>query len=471
MTPVGSVSARGYNAHLIGLTDVRVADDCILGAEGKGFDFATEWLYASRVMMAAHCTGRARLVLELAADWARTRRQFGRPIGEFQGVSFKLADMETEIRAAWLLTMHAAWKLDQGTLEPLDASVAKLYASEMVGRVTDHGVQIFGGMGVSTELPIERYWRDARVERILGGHLRDPPRPDRARDSARVSAAPQNVRRLLRPQSVAFVGGSLAPAAMAVCESLGFSGPIYAVHPTRPEVDGWPAYPSVDALPEVPDAVFVAVNAAASVEIVRQLSDLGAGGAVLYAAGFSEAGTAAGTALEQELREAAGDLAVLGPNCYGIVDLVGGVSLWPVPFPQVRRERGVAMILQSGNLGINVTIEPALASACVRGECRKSGGPRDRRARRCLSRHGRGDRDRHLPRGPSRRPALRGGRDPSSSSAACRSPSARPAGRSSDGSSRTPIPPPSQGPTASTGPCSSATGSPPATRCRSCSRP
>jgi len=169
VTPVGSVSARGYNAHLIGLTDVRVANDCILGAEGKGFDFATEWLYASRVMMAAHCTGRARLVLELAADWARTRRQFGRPIGEFQGVSFKLADMETEIRGAWLLTMHAAWKLDQGTLEPLDASVAKLYASEMVGRVTDHGVQIFGGMGVSTELPIERYWRDARVERIWEG--------------------------------------------------------------------------------------------------------------------------------------------------------------------------------------------------------------------------------------------------------------------------------------------------------------
>jgi acyl-CoA dehydrogenase len=169
VTPVGAVSARGYNAHLIGLTDVRVEGDCILGEEGKGFDFATEWLYASRVMMAAHCTGRARLVLELAADWARTRRQFGRPIGEFQGVSFKLADMETEIRAAWLLTMHAAWKLDGGTLEPLDASIAKLYASEMVGRVTDEAVQIFGGMGVSTELPIERYWRDARVERIWEG--------------------------------------------------------------------------------------------------------------------------------------------------------------------------------------------------------------------------------------------------------------------------------------------------------------
>jgi acyl-CoA dehydrogenase len=121
------------------------------------------------VMMAAHCTGRARLVLELATDWARTRRQFGRPIGEFQGVSFKLADMETEIRAAWLLTLQASWKLDQGTLVPVDASVAKLYASEMLGRVADEGVQIFGGMGVSTELPMERYWRDARVERIWEG--------------------------------------------------------------------------------------------------------------------------------------------------------------------------------------------------------------------------------------------------------------------------------------------------------------
>ena len=169
VTPVGCVSARGYNPHLIAFTDVRVPDTGILGEEGKGFDFATEWLYASRVMMAAHCTGRARLVLELAADWARTRRQFDRPIGEFQGVSFKLADMETEIRAAWLLTLQASWKLDQGALVPVDASVAKLYASEMLGRVVDEGVQIFGGMGLSTELPMERYWRDARVERIWEG--------------------------------------------------------------------------------------------------------------------------------------------------------------------------------------------------------------------------------------------------------------------------------------------------------------
>jgi acyl-CoA synthetase (NDP forming) len=171
-----------------------------------------------------------------------------------------------------------------------------------------------------------------------------------------LSPTPESIRRLLRPRSVAFVGGSIAPNALAECVAAGFDGPIYAVHPARTEIDGRPTYPTVLDLPQPPDAAFVAVNADASVEVVRQLAAVGAGGAVLYAAGFAEAGTAAGVAREEALREAAGDLAVLGPNCYGIVDLVGGVSLWPVPYPHEQRERGVAMVLQSGNLGINVTM-------------------------------------------------------------------------------------------------------------------
>lgn len=166
----------------------------------------------------------------------------------------------------------------------------------------------------------------------------------------------KNVRRLLRPRSVAFVGGSVAPNALSECEAAGFDGPIYAVHPTRAEVGGHPAYPAVTGLPEPPDAAFVAVNAAASVDVVRELAAIGAGGAVLYAAGFAEAGTPEGAAREEALRAAAGELAVLGPNCFGVIDLVGGASLWPVPYPHVPRERGVAMVLQSGNLGINVTM-------------------------------------------------------------------------------------------------------------------
>jgi acetate---CoA ligase (ADP-forming) len=171
-----------------------------------------------------------------------------------------------------------------------------------------------------------------------------------------VTPAAENVRRLLRPRSVAFVGGSVAPNALAECLAAGFDGPVYAVDPTRAEVGGRAAYRTVRDLPEPPDAAFVAVNAAASVEVVRELATLGAGGAVVYAAGFAEAGSEEGRAREAALREAAGDLAVLGPNCYGIVDLVGGASLWPVPYPHERRTRGVAMVLQSGNLGINVSM-------------------------------------------------------------------------------------------------------------------
>ena len=105
----------------------------------------------------------------MAIEWAARRRQFGQPIGRFQGVGFQLADMATELEAAELLTLRAAWQLDQGAMTDSDAAMAKLYASETLGRVTDAAVQIFGGMGLMGELPVERCWRDARVERIWDG--------------------------------------------------------------------------------------------------------------------------------------------------------------------------------------------------------------------------------------------------------------------------------------------------------------
>ena len=141
----------------------------MLGEEGNGFELANEWLASSRITVAAMCVGRAQRVLEMAAEWAATRRQFGQPIGRFQGTSFKLADMATDIAAAELLTLNAAWKLDQGTMTSEDVAMAKLSATEMLGRATDDAAQIFGGMGLMDELPIERFWRDARVERIWDG--------------------------------------------------------------------------------------------------------------------------------------------------------------------------------------------------------------------------------------------------------------------------------------------------------------
>ena len=163
------ISHRGYHNYQLGFDDCRVGPDQILGAEGEGLDLANKWLHMGRVWVGAGCCGRAERLLELATEWAANRKQFGQPIGRFQGTSFKLADMATELQAADLLVMQAAWKAEQGSMTTVDAAMAKLFASEMVGRVADHAVQIFGGMGLMDELPIERLWRDARLERIWDG--------------------------------------------------------------------------------------------------------------------------------------------------------------------------------------------------------------------------------------------------------------------------------------------------------------
>ena len=127
------------------------------------------WLYATRITVAATCVGRARRVFDYALPYAAERKQFGKPIGANQGVSFKLADMITEIDAADYLTLAAAWRLDQKLPANREIASAKLYASEMLARVTDQAIQIYGGMGLMDDLPLARFWRDARVERIWDG--------------------------------------------------------------------------------------------------------------------------------------------------------------------------------------------------------------------------------------------------------------------------------------------------------------
>ena len=164
-----SVSHRGYHHCELVFTDCRIHERQILGEEHRGFEVANEWLGATRLTVAAQCIGRAQRALELATQWAATRKQFGQTIGRFQGVGFKLADMATEIAAAELLVLMAAWKLDQGSAMDQDFAMAKLYATEMLARVTDQTLQIYGGMGLMEELPVERLWRDAWVERIWDG--------------------------------------------------------------------------------------------------------------------------------------------------------------------------------------------------------------------------------------------------------------------------------------------------------------
>lgn len=160
---------RAYHTWQLTFDRCRVNESKILGEEHRGFELADEWLRMGRVWVAAAACGKMERLIDLAAAWAAERKQFGQSIGRFQGTSFKLADMSVDLKAADLLVMDAADKADRGCMRNEDAAIAKLFASEAVGRAADRTIQIYGGMGLMEDLPIERLWRDARLDRIWDG--------------------------------------------------------------------------------------------------------------------------------------------------------------------------------------------------------------------------------------------------------------------------------------------------------------
>ena len=163
------VSNRGYHNMVLNFDDCRVPASKVLGEEHEGFKVANTWLGATRLQVAAICLGRADRALSVATEWAASREQFGQQIGKFQGVSFKLADMRTKLTEAELMTYRAAWRMDRDHMTDGDAAMAKISSTEMLQFVADEAIQILGGMGLMDELPLERIWRDARVDRIWDG--------------------------------------------------------------------------------------------------------------------------------------------------------------------------------------------------------------------------------------------------------------------------------------------------------------
>lgn len=150
--------------------DVKLEGSSLLGEEGEGFKLAMAALNVVRLaQVGARAVGKASHVCELMVDHAKERRQFGRPIGDFQMVQQMIADSLMEINASRWLVYHAAWMLDQGLEAREQIAMVKVHAAEMLGRVVDRAVQVFGGMGFCKELPIERYFRDARIYRIFDG--------------------------------------------------------------------------------------------------------------------------------------------------------------------------------------------------------------------------------------------------------------------------------------------------------------
>lgn len=166
---------------------------------------------------------------------------------------------------------------------------------------------------------------------------------------------PEKFDRLLAPRSIAFVGGSIAAMAIRRCLEIGFSGEIWPVHPKHDEIAGYPCFKSLDDLPGVPDAAYIGVNRELTIEMVRGLSSSGAGGCVCYAAGYAEMGEE-GQRLQQELVQAAGDMPLVGPNCFGLVNYVERCALWPYLFGGAPVEKGVALVSQSGNIAMNLTM-------------------------------------------------------------------------------------------------------------------
>ncbi|MDE0288604.1 MAG: acetate--CoA ligase family protein [bacterium] len=164
----------------------------------------------------------------------------------------------------------------------------------------------------------------------------------------------RSLRRLLEPRTIAVIGGNPALQAIRQSDRLGFDGTIWPVHPTRRSMAGNAVYRSLDELPGVPDAAFVAVNRWATVEIVHQLARIGCGGAVLHASGFAEAGTE-GAELQQRLLTGH-DMPLVGPNCYGTINAVNGAAMWPDVHGCCRVDNGPALISQSGNIALNLTM-------------------------------------------------------------------------------------------------------------------
>ena len=166
--------------------------------------------------------------------------------------------------------------------------------------------------------------------------------------------------RLFRPKSIAVVGGgSWCENVIVKCKEFGFAGAIYPIHPSKDSIQGVPCFRTISDLPEAPDACFIGINRIATIAIVRELRAIGAGGAVCFASGFLESvgEDADGADLQVQLLAAAGDMTIIGPNCYGFVNYLDGALLWPDQHGGVRVDTGVAIITQSSNIAINITMQ------------------------------------------------------------------------------------------------------------------
>ena len=197
-------------------------------------------------------------------------------------------------------------------------------------------------------------------------------KPAGKRGQAR-KAGGRGLERMFRPKSVAVLGGQWAENVVGECVKSGFDGEVWPVHPKRRDMAGVPCIASLEELPGAPDAAFLGINRHTSVEVVARLAEMGCGGVVCFASGFAETGD---VELQQSLVEAAGEMPVLGPNCYGFLNYLDGAMLWPDQHGGVKVECGVAIVSQSSNIAINISMQkrglPIGYIACVGNQAQTS---------------------------------------------------------------------------------------------------
>ncbi|MFK0273555.1 acetate--CoA ligase family protein [Ensifer sp. NPDC090286] len=174
-----------------------------------------------------------------------------------------------------------------------------------------------------------------------------------------MTSTPRSLDRLIRPRTIAVFGGKEARRVIEQCDKMGFTGEIWPVHPRETEIFGRKCYRSVAELPGAPDASFVGVNRQLTIDIIRDLASRGAGGAVCYASGFREAASELddGNDMQEALVQAAADMPIVGPNCYGFINMLDGALLWPDQHGMQRVEKGVAILTQSSNIACNISMQ------------------------------------------------------------------------------------------------------------------
>ncbi len=189
--------------------------------------------------------------------------------------------------------------------------------------------------------------------------------------------------RLLRPRRIAVLGAGWALNVIEQCRKMGFEGPVWPVHPTKAEIGGLKAYPALADLPAAPDATFIGVNRMRHIDVVAELAAMGAGGAICFASGWTEAGEAG---LQDRLVAAAGDMPILGPNCYGVINYLDGALLWPDQHGGRRVERGVALcqsVVEHRHQPDHAAARPAGGLCRLSGQCGAGRAGRTGRVRFC----------------------------------------------------------------------------------------